>query len=143
MLPVEGSNHPGYCMQVWAISVARSRSYVPLKFINPRRSTNYARDASMRIMYWQQRRSKNVFLFLEQDRLKHRDGIGVRFLMGAKNNSKVLHTMWWVNFVLSDMHGLKVCAVMSRYISVRPNWLVLYHLAGYVIASSVKITRCR
>ena len=54
MLPVEGYNHPGYCVQVWAISVARSQSYAPLNY-KPEahartRSTNYARDASMWIM---------------------------------------------------------------------------------------------
>jgi len=48
MLPVEGYNHPGYCVQVWAISVARSQSYAPLNY-KPEartrtRSMNYARD---------------------------------------------------------------------------------------------------
>ena len=46
MLPVEGYNHPGYCVQVCvARSLAKLR-YKPEARARTR-STNYARDASM------------------------------------------------------------------------------------------------
>ena len=134
MVPVEGCNHPGYCVQVWAISVACSRSYAPL---NPRRSTNYACDASMRIVITATWKQERVFISRagsvktsRWNRCAMLDGGREQQESSPYNVVSELCPLWhvwkcvrwWVDISVWDL----------------TTWLVLCHLAGYVIASSVK-----